>query len=194
METFAPNPLGLYDTAGNAMEWVEDCYHSNYKGAPEQAIPWESGDCHYRVARGGAFCPFCPENVLKVTPCFPPEIVPEGRMTRGDMVLFPNLAPYDSLGAVATLGSEHFIPMTAIEPERIVNGFSLAMDFFRRVQDLNHPEAVYHIINWNYMPASGSSLIHTHLQVFSTSSAPGRWKPTPVTSTFATSIPRSGKS
>jgi galactose-1-phosphate uridylyltransferase len=93
-------------------------------------------------------------------------------MTRGDMVLFPNLAPYDSLGAVATLGSEHFIPMTAIEPERIVNGFSLAMDFFRRVQDLNHPEAVYHIINWNYMPASGSSLIHTHLQVFSTSTAP----------------------
>jgi len=135
-------------------------------------LKWDKPDFEEMVARGGAFCPFCPENVLKVTPCFPPEIVPEGRMTRGDMVLFPNLAPYDSLGAVATLGSEHFIPMTAIEPERIVNGFSLAMDFFRRVQDLNHPEAVYHIINWNYMPASGSSLIHTHLQVFSTSTAP----------------------
>jgi galactose-1-phosphate uridylyltransferase len=135
-------------------------------------LKWEKPDFEEMVARGGKFCPFCPENVFKVTPCFPQEIVPEGRMTRGDMVLFPNLAPYDSLGAVATLGSEHFIPMAAIKPERIANGFALAMDFFRRVEELGHPEAVYHFINWNYMPASGSSLIHTHLQVFSTSSAP----------------------
>ena len=68
-------------------------------------LKWEKPDFDEMVARGGKFCPFCPENVLKVTPCFPEEIVPEGRMIRGDMVLFPNLAPYDSLGAVATLGS-----------------------------------------------------------------------------------------
>ncbi len=135
-------------------------------------LKWDKPDFEALVARGGTFCPFCPEHVLKVTPCFPEEILPGGRMTRGDMVLFPNLAPYDSLGAVATLGSRHFIPMTAIEPRRIADGFGLAMDFFRRVDAIGHPEAVYHIINWNYMPAAGSSLIHAHLQVFSTSSAP----------------------
>jgi formylglycine-generating enzyme required for sulfatase activity len=53
--SFAPNPFGLYDTAGNAMEWVEDCYHATYVGAPTDGRPWESPDCPNRVARGGAF-------------------------------------------------------------------------------------------------------------------------------------------
>jgi formylglycine-generating enzyme required for sulfatase activity len=53
--TFEPNPLGLYDTAGNAMEWVADCYRPNYKDAPEDGAAWDAEDCRYRVARGGAF-------------------------------------------------------------------------------------------------------------------------------------------
>ena len=135
-------------------------------------LQWEKPDFDKLVALGGDFCPFCPENVLKVTPCFPEEIVPEGRLQQKDMVMFPNLAPYDSLGAVATMGGDHFIPMTAITPRRIADAFGFAMGFFQRVHALKDPEAVYHIINWNYMPVSGSSLIHPHLQVFATSSAP----------------------
>lgn len=53
--TFEPNPLGLYDTAGNAMEWVEDCYHPTYAGAPADARSWVETGCKFRVARGGAF-------------------------------------------------------------------------------------------------------------------------------------------
>ena len=135
-------------------------------------LQWEKPDFEKLVALGGSFCPFCPDNVLTVTPCFPHEIFPEGRMQQGDMVMFPNLAPYDSLGAVATMGADHFIPMTEITPQRIADAFGFAMGFFRRVHELKDPEAVYHIINWNYMPVSGSSLIHPHLQVFATSSAP----------------------
>ncbi|UCF93522.1 MAG: hypothetical protein JSW39_04990, partial [Desulfobacterales bacterium] len=86
--------------------------------------------------------------------------------------LFPNIAPYASLSALATLGSPHFIPMTAIEPQRIADALRLTLDFFRRLEAIQHPESVYHLVSWNYMPASGSSLIHPHLQVFATSVAP----------------------
>jgi len=136
------------------------------------ALKWDKPDFEKLIAGTETWCPFCPDKVMEVTPCFPPEILPEGRLISDDMVLFPNIAPYDSLGAVATMGSRHFMPMTEITPERIAKAFRLAMDFFRRIHRLGHPESVYHVINWNYMPASGSSLIHAHLQVFASSVAP----------------------
>ena len=53
--SFKPNPFNLYDTAGNVAEWVQDCWHENYEGAPTDGIVWEGGDCAYRVVRGGSF-------------------------------------------------------------------------------------------------------------------------------------------
>jgi formylglycine-generating enzyme required for sulfatase activity len=53
--SLAPNPFGLYDTAGNAMEWVADCYRRSYAGAPVDGSPWLQDGCALRVARGGAF-------------------------------------------------------------------------------------------------------------------------------------------
>ncbi len=53
--SFEPNAFGIYDTAGNVAEWVHDCWHNNYKGAPEYAEIWEGGDCTFRVVRGGAY-------------------------------------------------------------------------------------------------------------------------------------------
>ena len=135
-------------------------------------LKWEKPDFDKLVAGTDEFCPFCPEKVMRVTPCFPEDIVPEGRMVLDDKVLFPNIAPYDSLGACATFSGQHFIPMTAITPQQIADAFRLSVNFFRRVDEINHPESVYHLINWNYMPASGSSLIHPHLQVFASAYAP----------------------
>ncbi len=135
-------------------------------------LEWIKPDLNKLVAGTESWCPFCPDKVLKVTPCFPADILPEGRMTLDDKVLFPNIAPYDRLSAVATLGSRHYIPMTEIEPRRIADGFRLALKYFRHLEAIKHPESVYHLISWNYMPASGSSIIHPHLQVFATSFAP----------------------
>ncbi len=135
-------------------------------------LHWEKPDFEAMVAGTEAWCPFCADKVLTVTPCFPKELIPEGRMQKDDMVIFPNIAPYDSIGAVATFGSRHYIPMTAFQPEHLASAFGFALDFFRRIESTGHPESVYHMINWNYMPPAGSSLIHPHLQVFSTSSAP----------------------
>ncbi len=135
-------------------------------------LSWPKPDFDKLVAGTERHCPFCPGKVHRVTPCFPGELVPEGRLTAGDMVLFPNLAPYDSISAVAVLGADHYLPMTAMSVQRMADGFGLAMDFFRRLEKMGHPESRYHVVNWNYMPPSGSSIIHPHLQVFSTSSAP----------------------
>jgi formylglycine-generating enzyme required for sulfatase activity len=53
--SFPPNAFGLYDMAGNAWQWTQDCYHESYSGAPSDGSAWESGECKFRVLRGGAW-------------------------------------------------------------------------------------------------------------------------------------------
>ncbi len=53
--SFEPNPWGLYDMHGNAFEWVEDCWHENYEGAPKGLEPWVEQGCQFRVIRGGSW-------------------------------------------------------------------------------------------------------------------------------------------
>ena len=54
--TFAPNAFGLYDVHGNVWEWVEDCWHNSYLGAPSDGSAWTlGGDCSLRVLRGGSW-------------------------------------------------------------------------------------------------------------------------------------------
>lgn len=54
--SFAPNRFGLYDMAGNIFEWVADCMHLNYEGAPQDGSVWiAGGDCSNRIIRGGSF-------------------------------------------------------------------------------------------------------------------------------------------
>ena len=54
--TFAPNAFGLYDVHGNVWEWVEDCYHYNYSGAPSDGTAWtRGGNCRRLILRGGSW-------------------------------------------------------------------------------------------------------------------------------------------
>jgi formylglycine-generating enzyme required for sulfatase activity len=53
--SFNPNAFGLYDMAGNLWQWVEDCYHDSYDGAPADGSVWTVDDCKYVVARGGSW-------------------------------------------------------------------------------------------------------------------------------------------
>jgi formylglycine-generating enzyme required for sulfatase activity len=54
--SFAPNSFGLYDTSGNVWEFLQDCLHNDYRGAPTDGSAWvEGGDCSKRVVRGGSW-------------------------------------------------------------------------------------------------------------------------------------------
>ena len=54
--SFKANEFGVYDTHGNVGEWVEDCWHKNYDGAPLDGSPWTSSrNCSSRVVRGGSW-------------------------------------------------------------------------------------------------------------------------------------------
>jgi formylglycine-generating enzyme required for sulfatase activity/class 3 adenylate cyclase len=53
--SFAPNPFGLYDMAGGVAQWVSDCWHKDYQGAPKDGSSWEAPNCRERVLRGGSW-------------------------------------------------------------------------------------------------------------------------------------------
>ena len=53
--SFPANPFGLNDMNGSVWEWVQDCWHSTYKGAPADGSAWVDGNCQARVIRGGSW-------------------------------------------------------------------------------------------------------------------------------------------
>jgi len=53
--TFGPNQFGLYDMLGNVWQWVADCWHDSYLGAPTDGEVWAGGDCTHHVVRGGSW-------------------------------------------------------------------------------------------------------------------------------------------
>ena len=53
---FQANPFGLYDMNGNVREWVQDCFHDTYNGAPMDGSAWTTACSNdSRVLRGGSW-------------------------------------------------------------------------------------------------------------------------------------------
>jgi formylglycine-generating enzyme required for sulfatase activity/class 3 adenylate cyclase len=53
--SFKPNPFGLYDMGGGVDQWVEDCWHKNYQGAPADGSAWVEAECASHVIRSGSW-------------------------------------------------------------------------------------------------------------------------------------------
>ncbi|MDY6910533.1 MAG: hypothetical protein SWC40_11460 [Thermodesulfobacteriota bacterium] len=115
-------------------------------------------------------CPFCPERVLDHTPKFPTDLVPGGRVERGEAVVFPNLSPYGEHSAVAVMCREHFIAPSGFTPSMLSDAFLACIDYFDHIT--HRPGTDFAIVSWNYMPAAGSSQVHPHLQAYA-SDVPG---------------------
>jgi len=55
IDALPANPFGIHGMNGGAWEWVEDCWHNSYDGAPADGSAWISSDCRENVIRGGSW-------------------------------------------------------------------------------------------------------------------------------------------
>jgi formylglycine-generating enzyme required for sulfatase activity len=55
VDSFEPNPFGLYQVHGNVWEWTEDCWNDSYRGAATDGSALTTGDCGLRALRGGSW-------------------------------------------------------------------------------------------------------------------------------------------
>lgn len=108
-------------------------------------------------------CPFCSPLIEQITPRFPPDLIPEGIISKGKAVAFPNNVPYDIYGVVVVVSDKHFIPFKGFDGETVYNALLAAQSYIKSVEKYD-PQAIYNFIAWNYMPPAGGSLVHPHLQ------------------------------
>jgi formylglycine-generating enzyme required for sulfatase activity len=50
--SYPANAFGMYDMHGNVYEWIADCYHPDYVGAPNDGSAWTEPDCDTLRIRG----------------------------------------------------------------------------------------------------------------------------------------------
>jgi formylglycine-generating enzyme required for sulfatase activity len=55
VDTFEPNPFGLYNVHGNVWDLTEDCWNLTNAGNPGDGNARTTGDCQFRVVRGGSW-------------------------------------------------------------------------------------------------------------------------------------------
>jgi galactose-1-phosphate uridylyltransferase len=132
--------------------------------AGEPPIDFADPPYRGRVAESRLTCPFCPERVLEATPRFVPEIIPDGRFVCGESILFPNLSPYGRHSAVSTFSPDHFIEIGQFTEDRYRDNFINARRYIGRVFEVD-PAVRYAAVTQNYLPSSGGTLIHPHLQI-----------------------------
>lgn len=121
-------------------------------------------DLERLAAESSPGCPFCAGRVEEQTPMFPPEVVPEGRIRRGEALLFPNLVAYAKWSSVSIYSPErHLLPLAELTPALVADNLATQVAFARAVLAAD-PSSSWVSVNANQLPPSGSSIFHPHLQ------------------------------
>jgi len=109
-------------------------------------------------------CPFCPARIEQLTPRWPEAIAADGRIARGEALLFPNLHAYGSYSSVSVYSPRlHYLPLAGVSERLLADNLATQVEFERAVMAAD-PDARWASINANHMLPSGSSLFHPHLQ------------------------------
>ena len=139
--------------------------------AIERGVKWsielDEAELQEIVEKSRAGCFMCTGQVEKVTPKYPKEIIPEGRLTVGQVYLFPNTFALARYAAVLTFPGKHFLRLDEYTPRVLTDCLNCALEFIRRVHR-SDPDAEHAVIGCNYLFPAGSSTVHSHFHIFMT--------------------------
>lgn len=114
-----------------------------------------------------AKCPFCPENIGSIgsmTSEFDKDFYGYDRVEKDEVTIIPNLLTFDKYCLIAIISKEHFVDMkTLVKNNYIFKGIKALLDVLKIIKARDE-EVKYFSINCNYMPMSGSSILHPHIQ------------------------------
>jgi UDPglucose--hexose-1-phosphate uridylyltransferase len=109
-------------------------------------------------------CFLCGDKWKQMTPTYPESVLPQGRLQKGEVVLFPNIFPVAQVHAVIRVGARHFLPLDGFEPALIRDALSVALQFSRSITRAD-PSVRFLTIDANYLGPAGASIAHPHFQV-----------------------------
>jgi galactose-1-phosphate uridylyltransferase len=137
---------------------------SRVLGTPRGLMPSSDEDLEAIAREFAQTCPFCGDRLQSQTPRFPPTLAADGRIRRGEAVLFPNLFAYSQFSSVSVYSPDlHYLPLRSMTPQLVMDNLATQVAFARAAM-AHDADARWASINANHMLPSGSSLFHPHLQ------------------------------
>jgi UDPglucose--hexose-1-phosphate uridylyltransferase len=132
---------------------------------PERGLmPSNEFDLEAFARENAEHCPFCPGRLERLTPKLPEALHPDGRIARGEALLFPNLHAYSSHSCVSIYSPRlHYLPLSAMTDRLLEDNLAVQVAYANAVIAAD-PTSRWASINANHMLPSGSSLFHPHLQ------------------------------
>jgi galactose-1-phosphate uridylyltransferase len=116
------------------------------------------------AASVAAKCPFCEENASAMTARLDPAMFGSEQLVDGEVRIIPNLLAFDKYSLVAIMCREHYVDMASLAAKGcVVKSIEALVGAFRKVREKD-ASARYCSVNCNYMPMSGGSLVHPHVQ------------------------------
>jgi len=108
------------------------------------------------------FCPFCADKIDVATGTFAAEITADGRIRRGSAVIVPNVMAYSEFSSVGLYDTKrHFLDLPDLTGDRVGDLLSAFVEY---TAALHRMRPMWSSVNANYLPPSGSSLVHPHAQ------------------------------
>lgn len=109
-------------------------------------------------------CFLCEDRWKRLTPTYPADLIPEGRIQIGQAVLFPNIFPAAQIHGVVRVGEKHHVPLAEFDSATVADAFETSLTLARRLKATNSG-VKFLTINGNYLGPAGASIAHPHFQV-----------------------------